>query len=235
MDISSLTNIPIEVVTEYIALMQNIHSHHIFQTFFATYEECALTMGECQENSMEADFKFLRDLEENHDFSKAKSRMYLEMLRQLKEQTLQLQRKPESVVYYAVSPEESAGKALNECRLIPVQLSWWTREDQAITNLDSTKKLKWQKIVRFATEAHQQGACLNQADLAYLLAIHPGVIQQKMKEHENIFLPSRGNVVDMGPGLTHAEKLSSFIFKDIRKQRLYDVRDILMPVLKITS
>lgn len=73
--------------------------------------------------------------------------------------------------------------------------------------MDSTEQLKRLKIVRFTTEARHQGACLNQADLAYLLAIHVGVIQQMTQKHDNILLPTRGNVVDMGPGLTHVEQI----------------------------
>lgn len=204
--ISSLTGIPMEIVLEYSELVRRIHCLPSFKIFTSIYEECAVTLNPNSE-TIDRDTLFLHDLEANHNFSKAKSRMYLEMLRELKEQFLQTERKPEAVIYYAVSSDEAAGKPLSECRLIPVQLSWWTEDDQQITNLNSTEKLKWQKIVRFTMEARQQGACLNQADLAYLLAMHSGVIQQMTKAHENIFLPTRGNVADMGPGLTHAEQI----------------------------
>lgn len=204
-NIASVTGFTLEIVLEYMELKRKICSYGSFEAFIATHE-CAIG-DENIPNPIEVDLLFLHDLEINHNFSKAKSRMYLSMLIELKEQHLHIQRKPETVIYFAVSSDESAGKALIDCRLIPVQLSWWTMDDHLITDLNSTEPLKWQKILRLSTEARQQGACLNQADLAYLLAMHPEVIQRMTKEHDSILLPTRGNVADMGPGLTHAEQI----------------------------
>ncbi|MBE3116329.1 DUF1670 domain-containing protein [Candidatus Bathyarchaeota archaeon] len=204
--ISSLTGIPLETISEYSNLLQQVQGLSSFESFSTAYQECAVSSSFASETT-DPDTQFIDDLELNHNFSKAKSRMYLKMLSEFREQFMQSERNSETVLYYAAAADECAGKSLDECRLLPVRLSWWSEDDQKINNLNSTEQLKWLKIVRFTTEARHQGACLNQADLAYLLAIHVGVIQQMTQKHDNILLPTRGNVVDMGPGLTHVEQI----------------------------
>ncbi|MGB9825470.1 MAG: DUF1670 domain-containing protein, partial [Desulfofundulus sp.] len=73
--------------------------------------------------------------------------------------------------------------------------------------LDASSKLKWERMLRYTTQARVQGGLLTQPDLAFLLGVHPGVIQRLMKEHDRIVLPTRGNIADMGPGQTHAAKI----------------------------
>ena len=191
---------------EYMELAFSLKDRSVFQEFVATNRRSPPS-GCLIQNISNNEQSFLQDLQENHNFSKAKSQMYLDMLQDLRNHTLEIQRDSNKVVYYAVASNESPGKPLDECTLFPILLSWWTDEDRCVLNLDSTEMLKWQKILRLSTEARQQGACLNQADLAFLLAVHPAVIQKQMKEHSNVVLPIRGNIADMGPGITHTEKV----------------------------
>ena len=199
-------DLPIDIVQEYSELAFSLRNCPFFQEFVDTNRKSPSSISHVQDVN-DNEKLFLQDLQENHNFSKAKSQMFLDMLRNLRDHTQEIQRDSNEVVYYAVSSAESPGKPLDECTLFPILLSWWIDEDRGISNPDSTEALKWQKILRLSTEAHQQGACLNQADLAFLLAVHPAVIQKQMKEHKNIILPIRGNIADMGPGITHAEKV----------------------------
>jgi hypothetical protein len=80
-NISLVTGISLEFVLEYADLKQKICSYESFEAFIATYEECAAS-DEYKPNPIEVDLLFLHDLEINHSFSKAKSRMYLGMLQQ---------------------------------------------------------------------------------------------------------------------------------------------------------
>ena len=171
-------------------MLQQVQGLSSFESFSTAYQECAVSSS-FTSGTTDPDTQFIDDLELNHNFSKAKSRMYLKMLSEFREQFMQSERNSETVLYYAAAADECAGKSLDECRLLPVRLSWWSEEDQKINNLNSTEQLKWLKIVRFTTEARHQGACLNQADLAYLLAIHVGVIQQMTQKHDNILLPCK--------------------------------------------
>lgn len=145
-------------------------------------------------------------LQEEHNFSPAKARAYLRMLERHVEKGNQA-RPAGSIVYYAVSDREPPGKPLAECTLVPVQLSYVHQEDGDLINPDSTSKLKWQRILRYTTEAKSQGAYLSQPDLAYLLGVHPSVIQKQMREHAKVVVPTRGNLADMGPGISHMTRI----------------------------
>jgi hypothetical protein len=149
----------------------------------------------------------LAELQAQHNFSPAKAHSYLALLEDLADEDLTQDRPPQTVVYYAVAEHEPPGKALNACTLVPVQLSYYHSADQSVSSLDATSDLKWQRLLRYTTEARAQGGLLTQPDLAFLLGVHPGVIQRLMKEHPGIIVPTRGNIADMGPGLTHVAKV----------------------------
>lgn len=150
---------------------------------------------------------FLAELQSQHGFSPAKAHSYLALLEELAAENLAQERPPEVVVYYAVADHEPPGKALSECELVPVQVSYYSEGDLEIATLDASSKLKWERMLRYTTQARVQGGLLTQPDLAFLLGVHPGVIQRLMKEHDRIVLPTRGNIADMGPGQTHAAKI----------------------------
>jgi hypothetical protein len=198
--------LPLDLAQEYAELAISLKNSPFFIEFVATNQISSSSINQVTDVKYNEKL-FLQDLQENHNFSKAKSQMFLDVLQNLRNRTQEIQRDSNEIVYYAISSDESPGKPLDECTLFPILLSWWIDEDRCVSSPDSTEALKWQKILRLSTEAHQQGACLNQADLAFLLAVHPAVIQKQMKEHKNIILPIRGNIADMGPGITHAEKV----------------------------
>ncbi len=145
-------------------------------------------------------------LQEEHNFSPAKARAYLRMLQKHAEKANQ-SRPDTSIVFYAVSDREPPGRPLAECNLVPVQLSYVHKEDEDLINPDSTSRLKWQRILRYTTEAKSRGAYLSQPDLAYLLGVHPEVIQKQMQNHAKVIVPTRGNLADMGPGISHMARI----------------------------
>lgn len=149
---------------------------------------------------------FLDMLKAEHNFSPAKARAFLRLLeKQVEEQGAS--RPSGTVIYYAVSDQEPPGKPLNECRLVPVNLSFYNSKDEDCLNPDATSRLKWRRILRYTGEAKAQGAYLSQPDLAFLLAVHPSVIQRLMSENRKVFVPTRGNLVDMGPGISHMSRI----------------------------
>ncbi len=146
------------------------------------------------------------DLETNHNWSSAKIQAYFELLENY--QRTGVSKHPDNtIIYYAVSNSEPAGKALAECQKVPVVLSYYPPEELEQFDGCSTSSLKWERILRYTTEAKAQGALLNQADLVFLLGVHSSVIQRLMKENKEVFLPTRGNYMDIGPGISHGEKI----------------------------
>jgi hypothetical protein len=58
-------------------------------------------------------------------------------------------------------------------------------------------------------EAYEQEALLTQEDLSYLLGCDVRTIRRDIKRYQikhNILIPTRGNKMDIGPGLTHRDK-----------------------------
>ncbi len=188
-----------EIAAEYASLAEKVSTQSLskLRQEFMTYSPLLQD---------EPAFNLLTVLQEEHNFSPAKARAYLRMLQKHAEKANQ-NRPATSIIYYAVSDREPPGKSLAECSLIPVNLSYVHKEDEALINPDSTSRLKWKRILRYTTEAKSQGAYLSQPDLAYLLGVHPEVIQKQMQEHTKVVVPTRGNLADMGPGISHMARI----------------------------
>ena len=114
--------------------------------------------------------RFLGILEAEHNFSPAKARAFLRLLEEYGQEHTE-HRPSGTVIYHAVSDQEPPGKPISECRLIPVKLTLVSPEDEAYLNPDATSRLKWQRILRYTTEAKAQGAYLSQPDLVFLLGV----------------------------------------------------------------
>jgi len=62
------------------------------------------------------------------------------------------------------------------------------------------------RAVRLFNEAHKQGALLTLADVGILLGKSFSTVSRYVLEHQkenNEILPTRGNIHDIGPGITH--------------------------------
>jgi uncharacterized protein YutD len=194
-----------ELVEEYKNLYNKVKNTSQYSDFYNSFKH--LVPVESFNITKTQKELFIADLQYNHGFSKAKSSMYLQLISEFKNIIDKYKNKKNVILYFATSDKESPGKPLSISNMKPISLSIWTDNDIEITNLNSTENLKWEKLLRLSTEAYNQGTCLNQFDISFLLAIHPGVIQKLIKTHQNIVLPLRGNITDMGPGITHAEKI----------------------------
>jgi len=149
---------------------------------------------------------FVKDLKANHNWSLAKIKAYLEFLEEYQYQ-FHSSRPKNSIIYHAVKSQEPAGKPLAESKMVSVQLNYCTKEDIDSFNGYCTSSLKWRKIIRYTTAARKQGGLLNQSDLVFLLGVDVSVIRRLLKKHDDVFVPTRGNIVDIGPGLSHAEEI----------------------------
>jgi hypothetical protein len=151
---------------------------------------------------------FIMELRQWFDFSPAKAEAYVALLEKYSEKNFRYGRKEGEIVYHAVSSDEPPGKPLAECRIIPVVLPLVNKDDIKYAS-SSIMALKWEKILRLTTFARAQGASLNQADLAFLLGVDFGVIQRLIQANHQIIVPLRGNMLDIGPGITHMKKIIS--------------------------
>jgi hypothetical protein len=111
------------------------------------------------------------------------------------------------VVFWAVAATEPAGRPLADCELVPVTLELVDPDDSGVWERHATRALKWARVLRLSGQAWVQGAYLSQGDLAFLVGVDVGVIGRLVAAHPTVVLPTRGNMADMGPGLTHAQKI----------------------------
>jgi len=200
----ALNPIPSLLVSEYRKLFQTLKSSPAYKNLLAGYTHL---LPASTNNTASPQELFVEDLAYNHGFSKAKSNLYIQMLSEFEHMLSQLHIPSNSIIYFATADSESPAKTLALSSTIPTIITWWDEEDFQHTSKDSTTKLKWRKILRFSTLSSNYSASLTQYDLAFLLAMHPGVIQKAAKEHQNVLLPLRGNISDIGPGISHAEKI----------------------------
>jgi hypothetical protein len=133
-----------------------------------------------------------------------------EFLRELEEH-LSEQRAEKKVVYWAVASHEPAGKPLESCALVPVELTLVDEEDipdrAQDADFNRVKEMKVKKAGRYATEAKSAGGYLTYADLGFLLGIHPAAISKLLQENAKSVVPLRGFECDIGRGLTHRRKI----------------------------
>jgi len=110
--------------------------------------------------------------------------------------------------YECVALHEGAGKPLKDCQLVSVTLTLVEKEDSELVTRSGLKALRQARLMRIAQEAYEQGGALTQEDLALLLGCDARTVRRDMQElrtQNDILVPTRGQVNDIGPGVTHKE------------------------------
>lgn len=153
---------------------------------------------------------FRTELETDFALSPVKLRAVRDIATQILD-SLSAGRADGDVVYWAVSSTEPAGKPLEACRLVPVTLSLYDSRDVPAPDVDRDinrlSDIKFQKILRYTTQAKQSGGYLTYADLGYLLGIHPEAISRLVRTNPKVAVPLRGSECDIGRGITHRKKI----------------------------
>jgi hypothetical protein len=106
-----------------------------------------------------------------------------------------------------VLSSEPAGKPLKDCLtgLCVVTLNSG-KEDQDVLFRDGVTALRRARVLRITEEAHDQGVDLTQEDLAHnIFACGLRTIRRDIKDlkSKGIYVPTRGQQKDIGPGLSH--------------------------------
>jgi len=142
-----------------------------------------------------------------HGYTPAEARSFMQELRDLAVRLKNLDRRSGQIIAFGVAADEPPGRSLNEARLCLVALDYITPEDWGAIKRTSPQELKWQRLEHLCTQSYEQGVALSLPDLAHLLGISTDAVQNTMKKHDKVILPTRGRVADMGSTLSHAEKI----------------------------
>ena len=109
--------------------------------------------------------------------------------------------------YECVGIGEGAGKPIRECRMQSVILTLFEpRTDRAECPDPGASALRRHRIQRLTEEAREQGGLLSQEDLALLLCSDVRTIRRdirELRETNEIFVATRGQIKDIGPGVSH--------------------------------
>jgi len=106
-----------------------------------------------------------------------------------------------------IAAHEPAGKRLSQCKMKDCIITIYNDSEDDKNRIDyGTTGLRRGKLLRIATEAWEQGVLLTHEDFAYKI-LHCGLrtIARDVKyfKENNIFVPTRGQQMDIGPGISH--------------------------------
>jgi hypothetical protein len=115
--------------------------------------------------------------------------------------------KPGQMKIVGIAAFEPAGKRLGECQKKECTITVYAdSEDDQTRALYGTTGLRRSKLLRIATEAWEQNVLLSHEDFAYKI-LHCGLrtIARDVKyfKERNIFVPTRGQQMDIGPAVSH--------------------------------
>lgn len=115
--------------------------------------------------------------------------------------------KPGQMKVIGVVGWEPAGKRLSECQTRECVITFFAgKEDTETRQQYGTTGLRRAKLLRIATESWEQGILLSCEDFAYNI-LHCGLrtVARDIKyfKDQNIYVPTRGQQMDIGPGLSH--------------------------------
>lgn len=117
------------------------------------------------------------------------------------------------VMWPAVDENETScwGKSIENTRLKPVFVDMITPQDiEAILRGEKKKKIRQRVTVRLFEQAKEQSGVFTGVDVATIMNLSPATIYKYVREWEKenqITVPRRGTVHDMGPSITHKKQI----------------------------
>lgn len=164
------------------------------------------------------------ELKEEYGLSPIEAKALVKRVEQFKEEMSDGTRDNNQIIRQVVAKGEPAGKRIRDCRLVPVTLTMSLNGQEKIEKDKGLGYLKKMKIHQLAWEAYEQDGLLSYEDIESILGISISTIKRYIKQYktEGIVVPTRGQIEDIGPGITHKEKIIELLVKG------YTYSDIMM-------
>lgn len=124
---------------------------------------------------------------------------------------------PGQMIWTAVDINEPPGKPLGGCQLRRIILTHIApKEDAEVRRAYGPSAKRQQQILRMTVEAKDQQALLTQEDLAEILDTDVRTIRRDIQalRRKEMMVPTRGQIKDIGPGVTHRVKAISLFLED---------------------
>ncbi len=162
-----------------------------------------------------AEQQLFHELETEYGFPRATCRSLVQLMQEFIEENYGNLRGDNQIIYHAASKDEPPGKQLDKIETVSVKLTISHPEDAEILEKKGIHALRQHKMMRFATEAYDQGGLLVQEDLALLLNNGRRTIQRDIAylKKQEIIIPTRGSIQDIGPTISHKTKIVELYLK----------------------
>lgn len=155
------------------------------------------------------------ELKEEYGMSPIESKALIKRIVQFEEEIVIDTRKSNQILRHVVIQGEPAGKRIRDCKLKTVKLSMSLFGEEELEVKKGLRYLRKLKVHQLSWEAYEQGGLLSYEDISSILGISTSTIKRIVKEYreEGIIIPSRGQIEDIGPGITHKERILELLIK----------------------
>jgi hypothetical protein len=174
-----------------------------------------------------SDRDILDILEKEHGMALIIGRIYLRRLRELAARLssensdsdsdsdssggIEGSRKMGETIFFAISSDEGPRTRLSEGKIVPVCLKYFSMDEYQLgprgCHKNRVSDLKFARILRYTTQAREQGGLLSIPDLAMLMGIGIDAVRRLIKANGKIIVPTRGLIKDMGRSVSHKCKI----------------------------
>lgn len=162
------------------------------------------------------------ELQEGYSLSPVEAQVLAHRLQQLVDEQTGFARQQGQITYQAIALDEPPGKPLRKCRKVPVHLTLIADGDAQVWATEGPETLRRLRVHRLTYEALLQGGALSQEDLACVLGMSLKTIQRIFVffRQQDQPLPSRGEVQDMGRGVSHKVPVIRKYVQDLSFSRI---------------
>jgi hypothetical protein len=166
--------------------------------------------------------KIQAELREGYDLSPVESLVLARRVQQLVDEQTGNARQPGQITYQAIALTEPAGKPLRLCRKVAVHLSLVEDDDPLIWVTEGACVLRQVRVHRLTYEAMLQGGALSQEDLACILGLSLRTVKRICAHfrRQDQPLPTRGELCDIGPGVSHKIPVVRRYVQDVSLTRI---------------
>lgn len=162
------------------------------------------------------------ELQSGYDLSPVEAQVLARRVQQLVDEQTGLARQPGQITYQAIAIDEPPGKPLEECRKVSVHLTVMAEDDIQTWCQKGPEAVRRLRIRRILYEASMQGGALSQEDAAAILGISTRTVKRAFAHYRQRgeALPSRGEIQDMGRGVSHKIPIIRKYVRDLSFSRI---------------
>jgi hypothetical protein len=162
------------------------------------------------------------ELQQGYSLSPVEAMLLAQRVQELVDEQAGWNRQEGQVTYQAIDIDEPPGKPLSLCRKVPVHLTVMAEGDAELWAAEGPVSLRRVRVHRLVYEASMQGGCLSQEDLACVLGVSLKTVKRIFAwyREQGDRLPSRGELQDMGRGVSHKIPIIRKYVQDLSFSRI---------------